>query len=89
MPNIVKIHHELSKKGLAVVAVNMQEDKGKVSSFLKMNQYDLPVWLDLNGEVAGKYGASAIPTLVIIDRARARSPRTWSACARSGSSGPS
>ena len=68
MPNIVKIHHELSKKGLAVVAVNMQEDKGKVSSFLKTNQYDLPVWLDVNGVVAGKYGASAIPTLVIIDR---------------------
>ena len=68
MPTIVKLHRELTSKGLAVVAVNVGEGATTVSGFLTKNGYSLPVWLDHDTEVAGRYGASAIPTLVVIDR---------------------
>lgn len=68
MPNIVKLHHELAPKGLAVVAVNVGESATQVRPFLKKNGYDLPVWLDASREVATKYGATGIPLLVVIDR---------------------
>ncbi len=68
LPIIVKLHNELQKRGLAVVAVNVGEPAPQVAEFLKKNAYALPVWLDVNSEVADQYGASAIPTLVVIDR---------------------
>ncbi len=68
LPTIVKLHKELAPKGLAVVAVNVGEPDVTVDRFLKRNQITLPVWLDLTAEVSSKYGASSIPTLVVIDR---------------------
>jgi thiol-disulfide isomerase/thioredoxin len=68
MPNIAKLHRELESKGLAVVAVNVAEKPSVVSAFLTKNGYKLPIWLDLDGKVAGQYGAAGLPTLVVIDR---------------------
>ena len=53
----------------AVVAVNVGEPASTVSAFLKKNVISLPVWLDTTSEVSAAYGASSIPTLVVIDRA--------------------
>jgi thiol-disulfide isomerase/thioredoxin len=69
LPTIVKLHKELSPRGLAVVAVNVGEPRATVSGFVKQNQLTLPVWLDSDTQVSAKYGASSIPTLVVIDRA--------------------
>jgi len=69
LPTVAKLHKELATKGLAVVAVNVGEPAETVNAFLKKNNYALPVWLDVNTEVSAKYGASSIPTLVVIDKA--------------------
>ena len=68
LPTIAKLHKELQAKGLAVVAVNVGEPPAVVSSYLKRNGFSLPVWLDTDTEVSSKYGASSIPTLVVIDK---------------------
>jgi len=68
MPNIVKLHKQLSAKGLAIVAVNCGEKSATVDAFLKKNAYALPVWLDVDSKVSRKYGANSIPTLVVVDR---------------------
>jgi cytochrome c biogenesis protein CcmG/thiol:disulfide interchange protein DsbE len=68
MPTIVKLHKELSPKGLAIVAVNVGEPHETVNAFLKKNMVSIPVWLDLDTQVSSKYGANSIPTLVVIDR---------------------
>jgi peroxiredoxin/outer membrane lipoprotein-sorting protein len=68
MPNIQKLYRKHRAKGLVVLAVNVREEPATVTGFLKKNQYTFPVLLDAEGAVAQQYGASSIPTLVVIDR---------------------
>jgi peroxiredoxin len=67
LPEIEKIRHEFSDKGLVVLGIN-DEESGVVKSFVKKNQYDLPVLMDSKREVHRMYGARAIPTVIVIDR---------------------
>jgi thiol-disulfide isomerase/thioredoxin len=68
MPSIARLHRDLESKGLAVVAVNVSEEPDVVRAFLTKNSYKLPIWMDVDGKVAGQYGATGLPTLVVIDR---------------------
>lgn len=62
------LYDKLGKLGFEIVAVNLQEDKAKVSSFARSNKMTFPILLDTQGEVGATYGASAIPTSYIVDR---------------------
>jgi thiol-disulfide isomerase/thioredoxin len=68
LPTIAKLHREYKNKGLAVVGVNVGETAGVAGAFLKKNNYTFPVLLDSNNQISDQYGATAIPTVVIIDR---------------------
>lgn len=52
---------------LVFYGINMQEEKGKVESFLKENDYKMPVLLDTKGKAADAYHVRVIPTTVIVD----------------------
>lgn len=68
MPTIAKLDKELKAKGLMVVGVNVGETANIASGFLKKNGYAFSVLLDSDSEVSQQYGASGLPTVVIIDR---------------------
>ncbi len=67
LPSIDKLNREYKDKGLVVLGIN-DEDSGTVKSFLKKNEYSLTVLMDGKREVHRMYGASAIPTVIIMDR---------------------
>ncbi|MBI5710965.1 MAG: TlpA family protein disulfide reductase [Candidatus Eisenbacteria bacterium] len=68
MPRIQKLYSELKAKGLVVLGVNVGESATQVRPFIAKNGYTFPILLDTRSEVAEKYQADAIPTLVVIDR---------------------
>jgi thiol-disulfide isomerase/thioredoxin len=68
IPSLQALYDKLGKLGFEIVAVDLQEDKAKVSAFAKTNKMTFPILLDLKGEVGSTYGASAIPTSYVIDR---------------------
>jgi thiol-disulfide isomerase/thioredoxin len=68
LPSVAHLAGELGPKGLVVWGVNVNEPKERVQQFLQTNHYTFPVLLDVGGGVAGMYGASSIPTLVVVDK---------------------
>jgi peroxiredoxin len=67
MPILNKLSEELQDKGLVVLGVN-DEGAGEVRGFLKKHQYSLTVLDDSRRTVFKLYGASAIPSLLVIGR---------------------
>jgi peroxiredoxin len=51
-----------------VLAINSQEDKNLVVSFIKRGGYKIPVALDGNGGVTEAYGAHNLPAIYFIDK---------------------
>jgi peroxiredoxin len=68
MPQVDRVGREFAERGVRVIGVNLQEDAQRVKHALERLQLDLTVALDREGLVAEKYGATAIPQTVIIDR---------------------
>lgn len=67
LPELEKLHRELSVEGVVFVGVN-DEDSGTVKSFVSKNSYAIPVLMDSKRQVHRRYGVRAIPTLFIVDR---------------------
>ncbi len=68
MPEVDRIVAELNSDQVSLVAVNLQETKERALAAMKRLQLSPTVALDIDGEVAQKYEANAIPQTVIIDR---------------------
>ncbi len=70
MPSMQKLYNQMKAKGLEIVAVDVAEEKYKVSDFIKQYGYTFPVLLDKTGEVSmsDMYSAGAIPANYVIDR---------------------
>ena len=68
LPHTQALWDTYRERGLAVLAVNLEEATEVVSAFMEQMEYTLPVVLDRTGEVAGRYGVSGIPHYVLIDR---------------------
>ena len=67
MPDIQSMYEEQSVKGLVLLPVNMGGTSSQVNEFLQNHDLFLPVLLDIDREVAQKYGIRAIPTTFFID----------------------
>ena len=69
MPQVKALHEELRDKGFDIVGVSLDKDPEQLAKYLDEN--DIP-WTNLAGdeaiELGKKYGISAIPTLVLVDR---------------------
>lgn len=68
MPEVERIVSEVGAAEVELVAVNLQETKERAMAAVERLALDATVVLDIDGEVAQKYQATAIPQTVIIDR---------------------
>jgi peroxiredoxin len=82
MPAMEKLHQELQKEGLVILAVNFQEGTERVKEFLTKHNLTFTALLDHDGKVAERYQAWALPVSVIINKrgeivARAMGSKDW------------
>ena len=68
LPKIDQLYKDKNGDGLKVFAVNQQEETELVQGFIKSKGLSLPVLLDSDGKVSGKYKADAIPETVVIGK---------------------
>jgi peroxiredoxin len=68
LPHLDQLYKEQSPNGLKVYALDQQEDKAKVADFVKSKGWSLPVLLDSDAKVAGKYKVTGIPQTVVIGK---------------------
>ncbi len=68
MPMVEAAVRDFPEDKVRLVAVNLQEQPKQIKSMLERHKLDVTVALDIDGVVAERYEASAIPQTVIIDR---------------------
>ena len=68
MPEIIEAGHRYAGRGLAVIAVNVQEDRETTAGFVREFGMDFPTALDFKGAVTAAYLVSGLPTSYFIDR---------------------
>lgn len=68
MPIIDRVASEFADQDVRLIAVNMQEDRQSIEALLDRLELAPEVALDIDGATAEKYGVTAIPQTVIIDR---------------------
>jgi len=64
------------------MAVNIQESRSTVASWIKEKKVTIPILLDADGDVTKRYSVIATPTAFLIDRegrvlGRVVGPRDW------------
>jgi len=62
------MQEKYAKKGLQIIAVNLDEDQSAAKQFLKNNPAKFTIAYDPDGNVPGKYNLSVMPTSYLIDR---------------------
>lgn len=68
LPQISAAAEELKEKDVIFYAVNLNETPEDVKAFLEEQKLDVPVLLDVEGEVGKLYKAAAIPQTVLIGK---------------------
>lgn len=68
MPQVERVAREFEGRGVELFAVNLQETPDRITPMLERHKLSPTVVLDIDGAVAQKYGATAIPQTVVIDR---------------------
>lgn len=68
MPIVQEVSNELKDKDVIFFAVNIDEEKAKVTDFLKNAGITLTVLLDTGGNVANAYKVTSIPRMFIVGK---------------------
>ncbi|OLC16846.1 MAG: hypothetical protein AUH29_03775 [Candidatus Rokubacteria bacterium 13_1_40CM_69_27] len=69
MPSTIeRVHREFKDKGLAVVAISIQEPPDRVAAWVKTHNTSFTVLLDADGSVTRQYEVTATPTVFIVGR---------------------
>ncbi len=68
MPAINAFYEANQEKGLTVLGINAQEDRGTVSKFIATSGFTFPILLDSAGNVARQFQVNSYPTTIIVDR---------------------
>jgi thiol-disulfide isomerase/thioredoxin len=68
IPHLSELEKLFAEKPVKVFLVDVGEDREKVRLFLGKNKITLPVLFDQYQVVSEKYGANALPRLVVIDK---------------------
>jgi peroxiredoxin len=66
MPTLNRLHKDLGKKGLTVLAINIEGQREPARRFALKHGLKMKVLVD-NGRVSSQYGVVTIPHLVIVD----------------------
>jgi peroxiredoxin len=62
------LYRRYRKRGLEVLAINLQQPRATVHSYLAGLDISYPVLLDSGGEMSHRYGVSALPVVYLLDR---------------------
>ena len=81
---IEQVHREFGPRGLAVLAVNMEESRETVRAWVRDRKLTMDVLLDISGAVNGAWGVAYSPVVFVLGRdgrlvARAIGTRDWTA----------
>lgn len=68
MPLVESVVREFADRGVELLAVDLEEQPEQIKAALERHKLKIPVALDHDGLVAGKYTVTAIPQTVVIDR---------------------
>jgi peroxiredoxin len=68
LSNFNKEYDNLKSSGIELLAIDVQESKAKVESFVKSNSIKYPVLLDIGGNVSSKYKVVGVPTIILISK---------------------
>ena len=68
MPSMEALYRRCKDRGLAMVAVNVRENRREVAAFMDGMNLSFPAALDSRGSIAALYGIEAFPTSYLIDR---------------------
>ena len=68
MPSIQKLHEAMKGASFTMMAISVGESKPTVETFVKRNNYTMPVYRDTTGSASVLYGAESIPTTFILDK---------------------
>jgi len=76
------VHQEFKDRGLALYAINIEENRQTVAGCFLKHSMSLPILLDPEGEVSHAYQITATPTAFLIGRdgklvAKALGTKTW------------
>jgi len=67
LPHVQQLYKKMKDKGVVILGINSQNKK-KVKSFLKRNNYTFTNLYDANQSVTAKYHVNAIPSVFVINR---------------------
>ncbi len=62
------LYQRYRERGLAVLAINIQQPRETVQAYLSGLDISYPVLLDGDGAMARRYGVSALPLVYLLDR---------------------
>jgi thiol-disulfide isomerase/thioredoxin len=68
LPELIEVAKDYDSKGVVFYAINLRESKKKIEEFLKKQNLEMTIGLDLKGKVAGAYGVEGIPMLLLVDK---------------------
>jgi len=79
---IEQVHREYKDRGLVVYAVDIEEGRRIVASYVEKNKLTMGVLLDPPGDASGAYQITATPTVYLIGRdgklvAKALGTKAW------------
>jgi thiol-disulfide isomerase/thioredoxin len=82
MPALMRLQQRLQDQPFQILALNVGEKKYRVSKFVNLIRFDLPVLLDTSKEVFDAWGLETLPTSFLIDaegrvRYRVRGDPGW------------
>lgn len=68
IPELSKLNSKYGEIGLVIISINLRENKSAVKSYAEKKGMNWITVIDPDGKVAEKYGVTAIPTLVLVDK---------------------
>ena len=71
LPNVQKVYSQYHDKGFDIIGVSLDQDKDKLTSFLKEKQMPWPQYFDGKGwgnTLAGTYGVNSIPATYLVGK---------------------
>ena len=68
MPSMEALYQRFKNSGLEFAAVDIMEKETDVGAYIKQNNLNFPIALDLDGNVSKNYRIQAVPATFIINR---------------------
>jgi peroxiredoxin len=70
LPNVLKTYEKYHDKGLEIIGISLDQDKGALTAFIKQNEMTWPQYFDGQvwaNKLAVKYGVETIPATYLLD----------------------